>query len=709
VATVDPFVRPDQGGLVEALPQAALTVDRDGRVVAVNTRAAAVFDLPTDGNGVGGLLQDRLVGRSRPVLSDALESAVSGRGWSGQLLVRWGRDAQSVRAVQCSVQPVRDGQEVVGALLLASIPSDDAAEQLRLSDRFTRLARVASALVVADSIEAVTEIVIQHMADAAGATVASLSLVEGPGTLRLAGARGTRRGMVEDWRSYPIDARTPAGDVVLNNRIVVVEGSRELARRYPELDSDVPGDRSVVALPLRIGDRVLGCATMSYPRVRTVSPAEIEFLGVMSDTCAQAIERVRVTAQAADRSDRIRFLADSSVELSSSLDYEQTLAKVARLAVPWFADWCSISLDQDGELRTLAVAHVDPAKVSLAEELERRYPPHPGSHSGYRVFRSGRSELLMDIPDEAVEAVALDPDHLRLLRALDLRSLMLVPLKAQDRVLGVITWVTGSGDRRFGVDDLAFAEDLAHRAALAIDTARVQAELNEVATRLQRAVLPDELPSLPGWQAAVRYLQAGSSDAGGDFYDITPLADGRLAVFVGDVMGRGVAAAAAMAQMRAAIRALVTVDPDPRSVLLALDRLFEHYEFHQLVTLVYAVADPSRDELVVVNAGHPPPVVRRADGSVVVVEGEPGLLLGAGGGPRRPITVPLHPGDLFMGYTDGLVERRDEDITTGLGRLVDACLGGDEDLDRWLDEVVRSVRDTGRDDDMAVLALRRRG
>jgi serine phosphatase RsbU (regulator of sigma subunit) len=163
-----------------------------------------------------------------------------------------------------------------------------------------------------------------------------------------------------------------------------------------------------------------------------------------------------------------------------------------------------------------------------------------------------------------------------------------------------------------------------------------------------------------------------------------------------------------MAQTRAAIRALVTVEPDPTAVLHALDRLFEQYDFHQLVTLVYAVADPARDELVVANAGHPPPVVHRADGSVEVVAGEPGLLLGAGGGLRDPITVPFHAGDLLLAYTDGLVERRDEDIETGVTRLVEACAHHDDkDLATWVAAVVLASRDVRRDDDVAVLAVRR--
>jgi serine phosphatase RsbU (regulator of sigma subunit) len=227
--------------------------------------------------------------------------------------------------------------------------------------------------------------------------------------------------------------------------------------------------------------------------------------------------------------------------------------------------------------------------------------------------------------------------------------------------------------------------------------------------RLQRAVLPADLPHLPAWQMAASYLQAGHSDAGGDFYDVTPLDHGRIAVFVGDVMGRGVTAAAAMAQMRAAIRALVAVEPDPATVMIALDRLFDQYDFQQLVTLVYAVLDPQRDELVVVNAGHPPPLVWHPDGSVDVVEGEPGLLLGAGGEQRTPIRLSFRKGDLLLCYTDGLVERRDEEIETGVKRLAAACreLRRDDDLFTWLADVVLTVRDTRRDDDVAVLAVRR--
>jgi GAF domain-containing protein len=638
---------------------------------------------------------------------DVLSVVRAGGSWTGELGVTPRHGA--LRVTSFSVRPLRQGQRVVGALVLLAPAAPDSTVRTRLSERLTRLARVASELVLADSVETVTKIVVEHMADAAGATVASLSLLVDDDTLQLVGVRGGREGVEQRWATYAVDDETPAGEAVREGRMVVLNGEREIRARYPELETAAEGDRSIACLPLRIGNRCIGVASMSYPGSRVVPPAELEFLAVMVDTCAQAIERVRVAAEAADRSDKIRFLADSSVELSSSLDYEATLAKVARLAVPWFADWCSIALDQDGELRTLAVAHVEDRKVRLAEQLHRRYPPDPSSDRGsYQVLRTGRSELVPEITEQMLLAAVEDAGHLRLLRELNLRSSMIVPLKVAGRVLGVVTWVAGDGGRRFTVDDLAFGEDLAHRAALAIDTAQLHSRLRDVATRLQQAVLPAELPVLPGWETAASYLQAGHSDAGGDFYDVTPLPGGRLAMFVGDVMGRGVAAAAAMAQMRAAIRALVAVDPDPGAVLRALDRLFDHYDFHQLVTVVYAVADPARDEIVVANAGHPPPVVRRRDGSVEVVAGEPGLLLGAGGGERAPIAVRFGRGDLFLAYTDGLVERRDEDIETGIQRLVEACRVAESgDLFTWLADVVLAVRDTRRDDDVAVLGLRR--
>ena len=168
-----------------------------------------------------------------------------------------------------------------------------------------------------------------------------------------------------------------------------------------------------MCLPLLVGTGPIGVVTMTFPGRRTFSGTELEFFGVMADTCSQAIDRLRAVSAAADQSAKLQFLADATTELASSLDYERTLANVAQAAVPWFADWCSIALAFDGELRTLAVAHVDPKKVALAEEFERRYPPDRDADTGsYQVFRSGESQLTPEITDEMLDQL-LDDDEQR--------------------------------------------------------------------------------------------------------------------------------------------------------------------------------------------------------------------------------------------------------------------------------------------------------
>ena len=180
------------------------------------------------------------------------------------------------------------------------------------------------------------------------------------------------------------------------------------------------------------------------------------------------------------------------------------------------------------------------------------------------------------------------------------------------------------------------------------------------------------MPEVPGWEVASYYSPSGRTEVGGDFYDAMPIGGGRLALFVGDVMGRGVAAAAAMAQMRAAVRAYAAVEPWPEAVLRNLDLMFARYGTEQLVTLVYMVLNPRTDELVVANAGHPPPVILRGDRSTEQLPLADGAPLGAGPQRRRQVRVPLRAGDTLLAFTDGLIERRDEDIDHGLQRVHDA-------------------------------------
>ncbi len=177
----------------------------------------------------------------------------------------------------------------------------------------------------------------------------------------------------------------------------------------------------------------------------------------------------------------LRFLADASATLAALEDYESTLQKVAGLAVPDFADWCAVDLaGPDGTLRRVAVAHVDPAKVRLATELHRRYPPDPREERGaYGALRSGETDMMEEIPPGLIEQGARDDEERRLYRELGLRAYMCVPLKARTRALGVISFVTAESGRRYTQEDRAFAEELARRAAIAIENAQLYRELRE--------------------------------------------------------------------------------------------------------------------------------------------------------------------------------------------------------------------------------------
>ena len=210
----------------------------------------------------------------------------------------------------------------------------------------------------------------------------------------------------------------------------------------------------------------------------------------------------------------LRFLAEASGALNASLDYETTLANLTRLLVPQFADWCAVDIaGEDDALRRLATAHVDPAKVELAWELERRYPPHLNKEQGpAKVIRTGQPELYSEIPDELLAAGAYDAEHLRIIRELGLKSAMIVPLIARGRALGALTFVWAESGRRYEQADLSFAEELARRAALAVDNARLYREAREANRAKDEflATLSHELrtPLTPiiGW---ARMMRAG--------------------------------------------------------------------------------------------------------------------------------------------------------------------------------------------------------
>jgi serine phosphatase RsbU (regulator of sigma subunit) len=577
-----------------------------------------------------------------------------------------------------------------------------------LPDRLTLLARATSELVDVDTIEGVSRTVVTHGADAVGATTASVTLLcDDRQTVRLVALSGGVPGDEDTWATFPLAVRTPSAETIRTGSRVVISGPAAVTRRFADMPAR--GAHTVVGLPLSTGAGTIGAIGLTFAEPRVLDVAELEFLDILANACAQSMGRITAQREAARQSAKLAFLAEAATELASSLDYQVTLARVAQLAVPTFADWCAIDIVDDGRLRRLAVAHVDPAKVQLAHDLAERYPADPDAPRGaWQVLRTGRSELIAEITDEMLTAGAIDEEHAAIARALHLRSAVTVPLVARNRVLGVLTWVSAESERHYTADDLALAEELAQRAAVSLDNSELHSQTLAAAVQLQRAVLPDALPSSPRWELGHHYSPAGRTEVGGDFYDAVELVDGRLVMFIGDVMGRGVGAAAAMAQVRAAVRAYAAVDPSPRQVLQKLDRMFDLYGSEQLVTLLYLLADPATDELTVGNAGHPPLVLMRSDGTTAHLPSADGPPLGVGSAARAEHVVRLEAGDTVVAFTDGLIERRGEDITDGQDRVTAAVkdLVG-RPLSELVPVLVERVGDPSRDDDLAVLAARR--
>jgi PAS domain S-box-containing protein len=409
-----------------------------------------------------------------------------------------------------------------------------------------------------------------------------------------------------------------------------------------------------------------------------------------------------------------RFLADASRVLAGSLDYEATLRAVADLAVPEIADWCAVDLavPTPEALERVAVAHVDPGRVALARDLQRRYPPQPDSVM-YQVIDSGRSHVFSEITDEMLVAGAIDPEHLDAMRTLGMRSVMIVPMTVRDRVLGTISFVSAESGRRFDAQDRALAEDLALRAAVAIDNAQLYETSTAIARTLQASLLPPHLPEVPGVELAAAYYPVGAGiEVGGDFYDVFNLAEDEWYLVVGDVCGKGTEAAAITALARYTIRAAAVRRRSPAGILRWLnDAMLSSDELDgRFCTIACAHLDLSGGaaRLTVACGGHPPPLLLR-DGRAEEV-GNPGTLLGLVADPElQDRTTDLQPGDVVVTYTDGLTDAAAPARTWSPADVAAALAATTRrDAVDIVDQVVAAALGDVPEprDDVAVLALR---
>ena len=425
-------------------------------------------------------------------------------------------------------------------------------------------------------------------------------------------------------------------------------------------------------------------------------------------------------AEAVDARRRLALLAAAGPALSASLDYEETLRRAARLLVPDLADWCLLDIvEEDGRVHQLAVAHADPEKEVLLRRLRevRSFgADDPGSTA--EVLRTGRSVLLPGLPDWSLYEQEIGAgEHLEILRQLEPRSLMSVPLLARGRTLGAMTLVSSLPDRRYDDDDLLLAENLAYRCALAVDNARLYRDRSEIARVLQRSLLPPHLPEIPGVELGAEYLPAGeANEVGGDFYDVINTVEDGWVCVIGDVQGKGAEAAAVTALARYTIRAVTMSNDLPSEILSGLNEaMLRQLPEDRFCTAACARLEPLDDApgvgIDVSRAGHPAPLLVRADGTVEEISC-PGRALGVFPDAELDDThTRLMPGETVVFYTDGVTEARDPDGgffgEERLHRFVGAHAGEHAaDLARALKNAVLEFQEGYPRDDLALLVLR---
>ncbi|MET8681134.1 SpoIIE family protein phosphatase [Streptomyces sp. NPDC004647] len=429
---------------------------------------------------------------------------------------------------------------------------------------------------------------------------------------------------------------------------------------------------------------------------------------------------------------RLALFNEASTHIGTTLDVGQTARELAEVAVPSLADCVSVDLlepvargEDPGQEVSGPVYRMAVRAVS-AEAEEVMYPVgeviHLAPDAPQAKCLAEQRPVLEAVLALSPEWYALDPDRAR--RALDLgaHSLIVVPLAARGMVLGLVSLWRSRRPQPFEEDDVTLALEFASRAALSIDNARRYTQQQQAALTLQRSLLPHGVPEYAAVEVAHRYLPAGTAQGiGGDWFDVIPLSGTRVALVVGDVVGRGIHAAATMGRLRTAVHTLASLDLEPDEVLSRLDDLVGLLATEQEAdgdlpageqvvgaTCLYAVYDPISRRCAMARAGHPPPAVATPDGQVSLPDLPAGPPLGLGGLPFEASEFELAEGSMIALYTNGLIDAHQSEVDVGLARLCETLSRPTDPLEQTCQAVVDTLLPEHPTDDVALLIARTR-
>ena len=719
-----------QAHLLDRVQAAVLVLDFAGTVLYANPYCEVLYGLGPD-ELLGENAQELALQPVRPeLLAEIAKEIFSGNNWEGEFrITRPDGTSVEVRAIDSPV--FDDAGRVSGVISLAF----DVTAQVMSRDELQRVLAVAQILreigetlvseLDANQVMKTTTGAARKLAGASMAAFLVIERDEGDRHFVVRAGSGRVRGSSLGV-TLPLEAPL-LGLALTSDAPIRIDDATEVPGYTETLDSIMPSIdpplRSCVVMAVRSRDgEVAGAMLLAHTEADRFTSTEEKLLADIAAQAGIVLDIARLFRAAEDeiaarrRAEEVqRFFAETSAVLSSSLDYAESYERVGRLCVPFLADLCLVDVAGERGARRLVAVHADPEMEPLVAELGRRYTPEKfAGHPASRVLRGEASVLSDDMPLDILNAITGDERHLSIFEQLAYASHMCVPLAARGRVLGALTLVSAGSGRRFGTSDLALAEEFGRRAALAIDNARLYSERDHVARALQSSLLPPSLPAIPGASVTARYQAAGEgNEVGGDFYHVFQVDTDAWWFAIGDVSGKGPEAAAIAGLARHTLRALALQERSPGGLLTTLHEMLTLSDGHgEFCTVCCALLQPDGRgaRLSIACGGHPPPIIRRADGATEVANAT-GPLLG------MPVqlafveqSLELAPGDLFVLYTDGVTEAHHRNQPMfGQERLIDVIRQAPADVDAVADAILAAVTAYGPAeprDDVAVVVGR---